>query len=139
MTILVYIILMVCGIIHGAREYTHKDPKVFEKLWNVLPTSFWGSESWKRKYKQYPINLMPKNDLISIFPYNDFWHLSHYIKQTLFIIGCVLLGRMDTDYFDFTNSLIYPVVAALVILVFWGGLTFYLISSSLKKKKKKTY
>ena len=38
------------GVAHGIREAYHADPYLFERRNGVEPTSFWGSDSWKRNY-----------------------------------------------------------------------------------------
>ena len=41
------------GIVNGAHEAYEADRRIFEKEWGVQPQSWWGSESWKRKYSNY--------------------------------------------------------------------------------------
>jgi hypothetical protein len=76
----------------GAREAYHADQTIFEKKWGVSPTSFWGSQAWKRNY----IGSNPDNPHKSEIFGNvgrDFWHT----------FGLASKGAMFTATFAITQ------------------------------------
>jgi len=87
-TIIISLILFaLAGLLWGMREYYHKNPKVFDVLWKVKPISFFGSQSWKLKYKDYDNgDTRPAFPLAKVFPVNDFWHSASYVFKLLLIV-----------------------------------------------------
>ena len=46
-------LMVVGGVANGMSEAYEADRRIFEKKWGKGSQSWWGSESWKRKYKDY--------------------------------------------------------------------------------------
>jgi len=61
------------GIAHGMRERYHADPYIFEKRWGVSSTSFWGSDAWKRNYKNNDPEQAHKHEYLGNIG-RDAWH-----------------------------------------------------------------
>lgn len=82
-----------CGLgggIHGANQAFHADPHIFEKRWGVSPTSFWGSESWQRKYRRVDGGAY-FHERALYTPFSDFWHVSSWSSKGLLIGGTTFL------------------------------------------------
>lgn len=134
MLITTLILLTISGLLQAGREYVHKQADIFHVFFKkIKPVSFFGELMWHMKYVDYPKNKRPKNWIISILPYNDFWHSSHYLKQALTVVASGLVFRMQNNWFDFSDHIVAPTLFCLVILMFWGGAGFWLITF-LKKK-----
>lgn len=69
------------GYIHGWREYYHKDPRVFEKIFGFSETSWFGSRSWERKYDENG------NEVRWRTPISDFWHFGEIVSKGAIIGG----------------------------------------------------
>lgn len=57
-------LLALSGVAHGVLEAYHADQRIFEKRNGVAPTSFWGSEAWKRNYVDNNPDNPHKHELI---------------------------------------------------------------------------
>lgn len=79
-----YTLSFAAGVIHGGREAYHTDPTVFEKRWGVEPGSWWGSESWRRKYHTNGSGQLVERPLFGT-TLSDFWHTSQYVTRGLTI------------------------------------------------------
>lgn len=73
------------GFIHGMREKYHADPRVFEKAFGASPESFFGSESWKRKYDANG------NERRFYTSFSDFWHVSEWVSKGAIMAGTTVL------------------------------------------------
>lgn len=76
------------GSLHGGRDAQHADLKVFEKRWNVSPLSFFGSQSWRRKYKDAD---PAKKERVWYTSFSDYWHVSAWLSKLL-IVSAVLIA-----------------------------------------------
>lgn len=128
-----YILLTFSGLIWGVREYYHKSSNVFERLYGCPATGFWGSLSWQRKYKDYPVDTRPKNKIIGEFPYNDFWHLSWYISKGLLIAGSAL-AVYKVDAGPTWLEVAIDVLAVFAVTAFWAGFSFAYMQKKVLKK-----
>ena len=84
--------MAISGVLHGAREAYHADPYVFERGFGVAPSSFWGSDAWKRNYFQNNPTNGHKTEIFGNVG-RDFWHTSNFLEKGLtfsasFWIGC---------------------------------------------------
>lgn len=94
----------VSGMVWGAREKYHSDPRIFEKKWGVNEYSFWGSKAWERNYigDRYlnPITDLPnkhKSELLGNFG-RDFWHTSGYISGAFVLTGTFMIGNSKQKF-----------------------------------------
>lgn len=128
--------LTLTGLIWGLREYYHKNPKVFDTLWKVKPISFFGSQSWKLKYKDYDKgDTSPAFPLAKTFPINDFWHSSKYVFGLLLITGSILLSQSNLPFGIPGKNWIY-VITAMVVQALGAWLSFNLLDRQIKKHEK---
>lgn len=126
-----YILLAISGAIWGLREKTHQRPNFFELAFGVSPTSFFGSQQWKRKYIDHDGGeRMPKTKLLSVFPYNDFWHSSWYVVKAAMIGCCIWIGN-NTDGW---KSLIIAFILSVAVTTIAAGISFRAASMMEKKQ-----
>ena len=81
---------LIAGILHGGREAYHAEPTVFEKRFNVAPTSFFGSEQWKRNYYNNNPEEKHKPNIGNTF--RDYYHFSSTVHTTFLVGGAVTIG-----------------------------------------------
>lgn len=77
------------GYVMGLREAFHADPTLFERRWGKSPTSFWGSEGWRRKYHDYDVEQGMKSQLFGNVG-RDFWHTADKVQRTGLVLGITL-------------------------------------------------
>lgn len=120
--ILYFLIALLCialsGVIHGLRDAYAFKRDIFELAFGVKPLSFWGSESWLRKYQEWNPTL-PERKWYT--PISDFWHLSHPFEKSFMIIGLTMLIYKIDLFTGYTSS-------DTLLLFIFGGLA-YLINS----------
>lgn len=80
----------VAGILHGGREAYHAEPGVFEKRFNASPTSFFGSQQWKRQYYDNNPELPHKPNAWNGL--RDYWHFSVATTKYILIGGAFTIG-----------------------------------------------
>lgn len=126
-----YILLALSGVIWGLREKTHQRPNFFETAFGASPTSFFGSQQWKRKYIDYDGgDKRPKTKLLSIFPYNDFWHLSWYVVKAVTVGCCIVIGKGLETW----GEVAFQFILVFGVTTIAAGLTFRLADQIEKKK-----
>lgn len=138
-TIIISLILFaLAGLLWGMREYYHKNPKVFDVLWKVKPISFFGSQSWKLKYKDYDNgDTRPAFPLAKVFPVNDFWHSASYVFKLLLIVGSMLSMGVNLP-FGLPKSIWLYTVLVFIVQGVAGGISFNLIDKLYKRHKNET-
>lgn len=89
------------GLFHGFRERYHQNPRIFEQKWGVKPISYFGSESWKLKYRK--VNgehiIDPRYEVKWKTSISDFWHTSNIISKGLIISGTIALTSGENKKF----------------------------------------
>lgn len=88
-------VLVVAGIANGASEAYEADRHIFEKRWGVSEQSWWGSKSWKRKYKNYDLGderaaFWQSKGALSVF--TDFDHFSEGMQAVSLSGGFLIIG-----------------------------------------------
>lgn len=137
-----YLVLMIVGGLWGLREKVHQSPDIFHQLFpdsEIEPVSFFGKEMWKMKYVNYSEDKSPRNFIVSVIPYNDFWHSSWYLIKTLYILGIWLAWKSEDrlatfagNFWNFRKSFWPHLVWVTVITMFWGGFANWIIETVLK-------
>ena len=90
----VWIGYVAAGILHGGREAYHAQPNVFEKRLNAAPSSFFGSEQWKRQYfNRDPEIQAHKPNAFNGF--RDYWHFSGASTKYILIGGAFTIGASE--------------------------------------------
>jgi len=79
--------ILLSGMIDGARDVYSIDRTVFEQLWGVPPKSYFGSLSWT-KYHDNEVSFYERTTNSA----NDFWHHSHDLSVVLKISGGVMIA-----------------------------------------------
>lgn len=82
------------GVAHGIREAYHAQPNVFEKRNGVAPTSFWGSEAWKRNYQDNNPELPHKKELMGNIG-RDVWHTADEFSTWPLVFGVIGTGARN--------------------------------------------
>jgi len=77
------------GYTMGLREAFHADPRIFERKWGVSPTSFFGSEGWRRKYHDNDPTKGKKSELLGNAN-RDFWHLADKVQRGGLVLGLTI-------------------------------------------------
>jgi hypothetical protein len=77
------------GYTMGLREAFHADPTIFERRWGKAPTSFWGSEGWRRKYHDNDPTKGKKSELLGNAN-RDFWHLADKVQRGGLVLGLTI-------------------------------------------------
>lgn len=127
-----YILLAVSGIIWGLREKLHQRPGFFETAFGVSPMSFFGSQQWKRKYIDYDGgDKRAKTKLLSVFPYNDFWHSSWYFVKAVMVGCCLIIGKGLGTW----GEVGFYFILVFGITTIAAGLTFR-VAGQIEKKKQ---
>lgn len=80
---------LVDGILAG---YEFDGRTSFERKWGVSPTSFWGSESWKRAYKNNDPSMGFKNNYVKWRGANDFYHVADDMRKMQYLAGGIIIG-----------------------------------------------
>lgn len=78
----------IAGILHGGQDAQLADLRIFEKRFGVAPLSFFGSESWRRKY---PDKDPTRSEMVFFTPISDFKHVSSWASKALIIAGVFLI------------------------------------------------
>ena len=79
------------GVLHGMREAYHADPFCFERHYGVSPTSWAGSDAWKRNYyANNPDNGHKPEWLGNVG--NDFWHTAGFLNKGFLVGGTFGIG-----------------------------------------------
>ena len=81
----------VSGMMWGAREAYHADPYVFERTYDVHPESFWGSDAWKRNYKDNNPDLPHKKEYFGNVG-RDVWHTFGFASNAVLLSGSFAIG-----------------------------------------------
>lgn len=87
----IWAVVFTSGILHGMRESYYADPTCFERKWGVSPTSFFGSEAWRRNYWCKDPNNGHKPEYLGNVG-RDFWHTSGFAQKTLLVGGTFAIG-----------------------------------------------
>jgi len=83
----------ISGAIDGVVEgYEFDGRKSFERKYNVSPTGYFGSESWRRAYKNNDPEQGYKNFYSRTFGANDFYHLADDAKKIGYIGSGITIG-----------------------------------------------
>jgi len=118
MTILTIIILLLSGFIDGVLEgYIFDNRKSFERKFNVNPSSFWGSLSWKKLYDKP--NLY--NKLLGVF---DFYHIADDLRKGGYLLSGILTYKYFLPVFNIHYLILFLSVFMLaastkIIGLFW--------------------
>ena len=130
MIYLATVLMAIAGLIWGFREYQHKDLACFEKAFGANKQSFFGSESWKRKYKDWDAgDKSAAFPLAMTFPFNDFWHSSKYVFGILLTTGTALaVNNIDSLFLWSSESKVIVAGAyAFFIQGMSGGIGWHII------------
>ena len=76
------------GMLHGGQDAQLADLRIFEKRFNVAPLSFFGSQSWLRKY---PDNDHTRSERIFYTPFSDFKHVASWLSKALLLAGVLFI------------------------------------------------
>ena len=83
------------GLVYGIREVYLADPEVFEIKFGAEPQSFWGSDAWKRKYKDWDGgDRRFDSGMAEWYPF-DFQHVSSTLSKSFVVAGtvCIVAGE----------------------------------------------
>lgn len=100
------------GLLHGGREAMHAQPRVFEDWLSVSSTSFFGSQSWLRKYVDCDPNRPVRKFYTGI---SDYWHVAAWM-QKMCIIAAILIAVWPSDVRPY-----WIIVSVMVALVESAG------------------
>lgn len=93
-------ILALAGLVDGILEgYGFDGRKSFERKFNVKPTSYFGSQSWKRAYKDNNVDLGFKSAFVKWLGAFDFYHYADKTRKLLYIIGGMLIMNLNYNFF----------------------------------------
>lgn len=93
------------GLLHGGREAFHADAKVFEAQFGVLPLSFFGSQSWLRKYRGREVS---GGIRAFVTPFSDFWHLAAWLGKAA-LVWAAVLGMLSGVHFLIVAAAVYGI------------------------------
>jgi hypothetical protein len=79
------------GVAHGIREAYHADPYIFERRNGVAPTSFWGSDAWKRNYIDNDPDKPHKHEMYGNVG-RDVWHTFNQVDLIPLGTACITMG-----------------------------------------------
>lgn len=79
------------GIMRGCREAYHAQPDVFERRFGAGKTSWWGSEQWKRNYRDNDPEQPHKSEILGNFG-RDMWHTFGGSDKMILISGSFIIG-----------------------------------------------
>lgn len=77
------------GMVEGY-EFDHR--KSFERKYNVSKTGYFGSQSWKRAYKDGNVDNGYKSDFVRIMGAQDFYHHADDLRKIGYLSGGVVIG-----------------------------------------------
>ena len=77
------------GMVEG---YTIQYRKSFERKFNVSKTGYFGSQSWKRAYKDGVQDNGFKSDFVRVMGANDFYHHADDLRKIGYLSGGVVIG-----------------------------------------------
>jgi hypothetical protein len=90
------------GIVEG---YEFSGRKPFEEKFNVSPTGYFGSQSWRRAYKNNDPEQGYKNLYSRTFGANDFYHHADDARKIGYIGSGVIIGisgsRVNTKWWHY--------------------------------------
>lgn len=94
------------GVAHGIREAYHADPYLFERRNGVEPTSFWGSDSWKRNYYHNDPEGHHKREFFGNVG-RDVWHTFNQVDLVPLGTACITMGaRKHPIKYKVANTLV---------------------------------
>lgn len=94
------------GVAHGIREAYHADPFLFERRNGVEPTSFWGSDAWKRNYVDNDPDKPHKHELYGNVG-RDIWHTANMFDFVPLATASITMGaRKHPTKYKIANTLI---------------------------------
>ena len=77
------------GMVEG---YSIQYRKSFERKYRVSKTGYFGSESWKRAYKDGNVDNGFKSDFVRIAGAQDFYHHADDLRKIGYLSGGVVIG-----------------------------------------------
>lgn len=78
------------GLVEG---YEFDARKSFERKWGVSPSSFWGSQSWRKVYRSGTPELGFKSPLHKWYGAVDFYHVADDVRFLGYASGGIFYGK----------------------------------------------
>ena len=86
-------IIAIGGAANGAAQgYYYDGGTSFERIWGASPNGFWGSQSWRKRYRNGEPALGLAHPAYSILPVFDFNHSAQFIANHATYTGGIVLG-----------------------------------------------
>lgn len=99
------------GIGTGFNHAYHADSRIFEKKWNVSPTSFFGSQAWLRNYRNLDVDQGHK---WGPNVHRDIWHFSSAVSTWGKISATVVITAGEKRHWT------HYVLDALIVAAAYG-------------------
>ena len=88
----------VAGVADGMVEgYSIQYRKSFERKFNVSKAGYFGSESWKRAYKDGNPDNGFKSDFVRVMGAQDFYHHADDLRKIGYLSGGVVIGTQHKN------------------------------------------